>query len=177
MCRRKTDATLPSEERSHQPPVSVSAGSLFKHVLADGEGGGQTPPSRISLHPRRSQPYLRDFHDHVRRFEVMVAGLRDVVKSMFEVSNLLEQQRRGAMTRQLASWAAILAVPTPIASTNYMNFLYMPKSQTRYGYLVVPGSSPWSAPISPSASRRLNWCSLPIPPVVSVGNLSDETES
>ena len=46
----------------------------------------------------------------------MVDGLREVLSSVFEFSKLLEQQRTGVITRQLAAWAAILAVPTAIAS-------------------------------------------------------------
>lgn len=41
-----------------------------------------------------------------------VWGLREIVASTFEVSNLLEQQRQGVTTRKLAGWAAIFVVPT-----------------------------------------------------------------
>ena len=58
---------------------------------------------------------------------------------MFELSHLLEQQRTGAITRQLAAWAAILAVPTAIAGIYGMNFEHMPELKTRYGYFVVLG--------------------------------------
>jgi magnesium transporter len=51
----------------------------------------------------------------------MVNSLRDVLTSVFEVSNLLEQQRQGVITRQLAAWAAILAVPTAIAGIYGIN--------------------------------------------------------
>ena len=69
----------------------------------------------------------------------MVDGLRDVLTSVFEFSNLLEQQRTGAITRQLAAWAAILAVPTAIAGIYGMNFEHMPELKTEYGYFVVLG--------------------------------------
>jgi len=57
--------------------------------------------------------------------------------SVFEASALLEQQRQGAITRQLAAWAAILAVPTAIAGIYGMNFENMPELRTTYGYYVV----------------------------------------
>lgn len=75
--------------------------------------------------------------DHVRRVQTRVDGLREVLTSVFELSALLEQQRTGAITRQLASWAAILAVPTAIAGIYGMNFEHMPELTTRYGYFVV----------------------------------------
>jgi magnesium transporter len=85
------------------------------------------------------RPYFRDVADHVRRVASRVDGLREVLSSVFEVSNLLEQQRQGAITRKLASWAAILAVPTAIAGIYGMNFQFMPELHWRYGYGIVLG--------------------------------------
>lgn len=84
-------------------------------------------------------PYFRDLHDHVRRADYRVAGLRDTLTSVIETSGLLEQQRQGAITRQLAAWAAILAVPTAIAGIYGMNFDVMPELRWRYGYFAVVG--------------------------------------
>lgn len=88
---------------------------------------------------REVRPYFQDVLDHVKRVEAMVNGLREVLNSVFEVSHLLEQQRQGTITRQLAAWAAILAVPTAIAGIYGMNFDYMPEIKWRYGYFVVLG--------------------------------------
>jgi magnesium transporter len=84
-------------------------------------------------------PYFRDLADHVRRVNYRVAGLRDTLTSVIETSGLLEQQRQGAITRQLAAWAAILAVPTAIAGIYGMNFDFMPETHWEYGYYVVVG--------------------------------------
>jgi magnesium transporter len=83
--------------------------------------------------------YFRDVYDHVRRVDVMVGGLKDVITSVFEASNLLEQQSQGAITRQLAAWAAIAAVPTAIAGIYGMNFENMPELKAEYGYHIVLG--------------------------------------
>ncbi|MGI2036184.1 magnesium/cobalt transporter CorA [Rhizobium panacihumi] len=88
---------------------------------------------------QNAKPFFKDVYDHVRRVENMVAGLREIITSVFEASNLLEQQRQGVITRQLAAWAAILAVPTAIAGIYGMNFENMPELTTRYGYYVVIG--------------------------------------
>ena len=84
-----------------------------------------------------ARPYFSDVFDHVRRVQNMVDGLREVLASVFEISTLLEQQRQGVITRQLAAWAAILAVPTAIAGIYGMNFENMPELKTQYGYYVV----------------------------------------
>ncbi|MGL5838839.1 MAG: magnesium and cobalt transport protein CorA [Sphingorhabdus sp.] len=82
-------------------------------------------------------PYFRDLADHVRRVNYRVAGLRDTLTSVIETSGLLEQQRQGVITRQLAAWAAILAVPTAIAGIYGMNFDIMPELRWKYGYAAV----------------------------------------
>jgi magnesium transporter len=82
-------------------------------------------------------PYFRDLADHVRRVNYRVAGLRDTLTSVIETSGLLEQQRQGVITRQLAAWAAILAVPTAIAGIYGMNFRFMPELEWKYGYAAV----------------------------------------
>ncbi len=84
-------------------------------------------------------PYFRDLLDHIRRVIYRVEGLRDTLTSVIETSGLLEQQRQGAITRQLAAWAAILAVPTAIAGIYGMNFDIMPELRWEYGYYVVVG--------------------------------------
>jgi len=84
-------------------------------------------------------PYLRDVQDHVRRAEYRVIGLREFLTSAAETSSLLEQQRQGDITRQLAAWAAILAVPTAVAGIYGMNFDFMPELRWKYGYFAVLG--------------------------------------
>lgn len=82
-------------------------------------------------------PYFRDLADHVRRVSYRVDGLRETLTGTIEISGLLEQQRQGVVTRNLAAWAAILAVPTAIAGIYGMNFDYMPELHWRYGYAMV----------------------------------------
>lgn len=85
------------------------------------------------------RPYFRDIRDHVRRVSTRIGALRETLSSVFEVSNLLEQQRQGVITRRLASWAAILAVPTAVAGIYGMNFDHMPELRWEYGYYAVLG--------------------------------------
>ena len=87
----------------------------------------------------RARPYFRDVYDHARRVGSRVRINLDGLSNMLEVASLLEQSRQGAITRQLAAWAAILAVPTAIAGIYGMNFEFMPEIGWRYGYFVVLG--------------------------------------
>ena len=83
------------------------------------------------------RPYFRDVEDHVKRVAGRVEGLRDVLRSVFEMGLLMEQQRQSVVTRKLAAWAAILAIPTAIAGIYGMNFEDMPELKWRYGYPMV----------------------------------------
>lgn len=84
--------------------------------------------------------WFRDVLDHVRRTMARVRALRETLASIVETASLLEQHRQGEMTRQLAAWAAILAVPTAIAGIYGMNFRFMPELEWQYGYFIVLGS-------------------------------------
>ena len=81
--------------------------------------------------------WFRDVLDHVRgvlwRWS---AGLpKDTLASIVETPQACSSSSvRGGMTRQLAAWAAILAVPTAIAGIYGMNFDIMPELRWRYGY-------------------------------------------
>jgi magnesium transporter len=104
-----------------------------------------------------TRPYFSDVLDHVRRVQTMVDGLREVLTSVFELSTLLEQQRTGDITRQLAAWAAILAVPTAIAGIYGMNFQNMPELRTHNGYFIVLGVIATTCIALYIRFRRVGW--------------------
>jgi len=112
----------------------------FQRVLVPmSEVAGKLVRLNVPCIDPEAKPYFSDVLDHVRRVQTMVDDLREILTSVFEFSNLLEQQRTGAITRQLAAWAAILAVPTAIAGIYGMNFENMPELKTAYGYFIVVG--------------------------------------
>jgi len=85
------------------------------------------------------QPLFRDVTDHVRRVQEEIESLREVLAFAFEASLMTGQAQQTAITRKLASWAAILAVPTAIAGLYGMNFKHMPELEWEYGYYAVVG--------------------------------------
>ena len=83
------------------------------------------------------QPLFRDVTDHVSRVKEEVDALREVLAFTFEASLMVGQTQQTAITRRLAAWAAILAVPTAIAGIYGMNFEHMPELKWQYGYYIV----------------------------------------
>ena len=104
-----------------------------------------------------ARPYYRDVADHARRVSARLDGLRDALSSVFEVSNLLEQQRQGAITRKLAAWAAILAVPTAIAGIYGMNFEHMPELHWKFGYYAILGGMAAVCALLYVRFKSVNW--------------------
>jgi len=110
----------------------------FQRILGPmGEVAQKLARQELPCIDAEARIYFRDVQDHVRRTQARVDGLREVLTGVFEFSSLLEQQRQGTITKQLAAWAAILAVPTAIAGIYGMNFAYMPELHARYGYYAV----------------------------------------
>lgn len=103
------------------------------------------------------RPYFRDVADHVRRADAMIDSLREVLTFVFEAGALLEQQHQGEITRKLAAWAAILAVPTAIAGIYGMNFENMPELKTHYGYFVVLGVIAVLCSVLYAQFKRAKW--------------------
>lgn len=87
----------------------------------------------------------------------MIDGLLQVLASVFEFSSLLEQQRTGAITRKLAAWAAILAVPTAITGVYGMNFHNIPELRAPYGYHAVVAMIVVLSGLLYLNFRRLKW--------------------
>lgn len=86
------------------------------------------------------RPYFRDVHDHVQRVADSIDDLREGLAAAFETEILLAGVRQNNIVRQLAAWAAILAVPTAVAGIYGMNFDNMPELRWDYGYFVVLGA-------------------------------------
>jgi magnesium transporter len=85
------------------------------------------------------QFYFRDVTDHIHQVVAEIDALRELLAFVFETSIMIGQMQQTDITRRLAAWAAILAVPTAIAGIYGMNFQNMPELKWEYGYFTVIG--------------------------------------
>jgi len=81
-----------------------------------------------------TQDYFRDIHDHLLRVSQAVDGLRDMVTTAMSVNLSLITLAENEVTKKLASYAALIAVPTLIAGVEGMNFKHMPELDWAFGY-------------------------------------------
>ena len=81
------------------------------------------------------QPYYQDVNDHVQRAVENIDSARDLVASVLD-ANLTEQGNQlNEITKKLASWAAIIAVPTAVTGFYGQNVPY-PGFGTHAGFAV-----------------------------------------
>lgn len=106
-------------------PLLEVTGKLF---------GGRVPSVCSGL-----QDYFRDVHDHLIRLNQNIDDLRDMITTAVSVNLSLLTISENEITKRLAAYAALVAIPTMIAGIYGMNFHYMPELQSKWGYPVALG--------------------------------------
>src|SRR5439155_5065368 len=101
-------------------PLMELSGKLF---------GGRVPQVCAGL-----GDYFRDIHDHVIRLNLSIDTARDTVTTAIQVNLAMITIGESEVTKRLAAYAALVAVPTMIAGVYGMNFKHMPELDWSFGY-------------------------------------------
>ena len=83
--------------------------------------------------------YFRDVYDHLFRINQSIDGARETVNTAIQVALAMVNMGHGEITKRLAAYAALVAVPTMIAGVYGMNFKHMPELDWTLGYPVSIG--------------------------------------
>jgi magnesium transporter len=108
---------------------------VLKHAagpLLDASGrlfGGRVPQVCAGL-----GEYFRDVYDHLVRLNQSLDTLRDTVTTAIQVNLAMITIGESEVTKRLAAYAALVAVPTMIAGIYGMNFEQMPELNWAFGY-------------------------------------------
>lgn len=94
--------------------------------------GGRVPPVCAGL-----GDYFRDVSDHLLREQQSIDNLRDMLATAISVNLSLITLQESEVTKRLAAYAALIAVPTLIVGVYGMNFEFMPELHSKYGYPAV----------------------------------------
>jgi len=97
--------------------------------------GGRVPPICAGL-----DDYFRDVYDHLLRLKHAIDNMRDMVTTAISVNLSLITLQENEVTKRLAAYAALVAVPTMVAGVYGMNFTHMPEINWIYGYPMALGS-------------------------------------
>lgn len=97
--------------------------------------GGRVPPICGGLHD-----YFRDVYDHLLRLKSSMDNLRDMVATAAAMNLALITISESEVTKRLAAYAALVAVPTMVAGIYGMNFRNMPELDWYWGYPLALGT-------------------------------------
>jgi magnesium transporter len=98
------------------------------------EAVGKLHGGRVPEVCQGTQEYFRDVYDHLVRIDAMIDSLRDMVSTAMQVNLAMISHGESEVTKRLAAYAALVAVPTLIAGVYGMNFEHMPELKWTWGY-------------------------------------------
>ncbi len=84
--------------------------------------------------PDELRSFFRDVADHARRVDEQVTSQRELLTSVLEANLALVSVNQNEIVKKISAVAAIVAVPTFIASVYGMNFIDMPELDWGFGY-------------------------------------------
>ena len=101
------------------------------------EAAGKLVGGRVPQVCEGTQAYFRDVTDHLERIHATIEGIREMQSTAIQVNLGMISLNETEVTKKLAGWAAIIAVPTLIAGIYGMNFKFMPEYDAVYGYPIA----------------------------------------
>jgi magnesium transporter len=129
---------------------------VTQHLEAVLEGlahrGSHEPGSNSELGMR-----LGVARSRARWINSRVAEFGGLLQNLFNANLTLASVKQSDQTRRISAWAAIVAVPTVIASIYGMNFRYMPELGFRYGYPIVLLAMVASCIVLYVVFKRIGW--------------------
>jgi magnesium transporter len=81
--------------------------------------------------------YFRDVDDHLKLVNEEVMAQRDLLSTVLQANMAVLSVEQNDVVRKISAWAAIITVPTFIASFYGMNFEKMPELRHGWGYPAV----------------------------------------
>ncbi len=103
------------------------------------------------------RPFFRDVADHARRVDEQVMSQRELLTSVLEANLALVSVHQNEVVQAISAWAAIIAVPTFLASIWGMNFVHMPELKVAFGYPLALGVMLLSTLLLHRFFRRIGW--------------------
>ena len=103
-------------------------------MAAAGAARGARARARSRAIAEELRRYFRDVADHARRIDEQVNSQRELLTSVLEANLSLVSVHQNEVVQAISAWAAIIAVPTFIASVYGMNFEHMPELRLTAGY-------------------------------------------
>ena len=134
--------------RRYVLPVS----RMLANVVDQGSLG-----SNIRLVDEHFGAYFRDVHDHTLRIADQVRNIDDLSTALVDFVRVEATNAQNEVTKRLTAWAAIIAVPTFIASVYGMNFRLVPADGQTFGFWFALAMMATAAVVLYAYFKRKGW--------------------
>ncbi|HSN18826.1 MAG TPA: magnesium/cobalt transporter CorA [Gammaproteobacteria bacterium] len=131
---------------------------VLKHATGPAvEAVGKLFGGRVPMVCAHMGEYFRDIYDHLVRLNQEIDTARDTISTAISVNISMIALQENETTKKLASYAALIAIPTLIVGIYGMNFQDMPELHWRFGYPICLAVMTFIDVYLYSRFKQANW--------------------
>lgn len=113
--------------------------------------------TRAGTAAERTATYFRDVHDHLLRIIDQIRTIDDLADAVIDLQRAHQSDTLNQGIKRLSGWAAIIAVPTFIASVYGMNFELLPNEGSLGGFVFALSLMAISSTLLFRLFKRRDW--------------------
>lgn len=114
-------------------------------------------PGREEMYSPETEHLFSDVRDHLLRIGEQIRNVDELTQAVLDLTRAEQMQRLNEVTKRLTGWAAIIAIPTFIASVYGMNFALVPEEQSLSGFFFALGLMVTSSIVLYLFFKRRRW--------------------
>jgi magnesium transporter len=114
--------------------VKQRVSRLRRYALPVGRALEDVVEQEVAIFPPETAHLFRNVRDHVMRISDQIRSIDDLSEAVIDLTRADRADALNDVTKKLTSWAAIIAVPTFIASIYGMNFDLIPRPGEIFGF-------------------------------------------
>jgi magnesium transporter len=137
--------------------VKQRVSRLRRYALPVGRALDDVVDQEVTVFSPETAHLFRNVRDHVMRMSDQIRSIDDLSEAVIDLTRADRADALNNVTKKLTSWAAIIAVPTFIASIYGMNFDLVPQAGEIFGFWFSLALMVVSAVVLYVVFRRKDW--------------------
>ena len=150
-----SDRTAKVQDRLYS--VKQQIARLRRYVVPGERVLADVLTGRTNVATDRTREHFRDIHDHLLRIGDQIRNIEDLTNAVVEFQRAEQSNALNEVTKRLTGWAAIIAIPTLIASVYGMNYPLVPDNSRSEGFWFALGLMATSAIVLYVYFKRRSW--------------------
>lgn len=150
-----SDVPSPSQERLYA--VKQQIARLRRYVVPGERMLADVLAGHMPGVAGTTREHFRDIHDHLLRIGDQIRNIEDLTNAVVEFQRAEQTNALNEVTKRLTGWAAIIAIPTLIASIYGMNFPLHPANNRSEGFWIVLAMMVASSTVLYVYFKRRSW--------------------